>query len=132
MSVAKGFTNTFGKIRREGGKLYRNLRHKGKRYRKRGATKDKRGIIKDRIGIEERPAIVKAKTRFGDLEFDIVIGKKQKALLTINDRVTDMCWLSLLEGNESKSLTRAVIEKLKPIRTLLHSNHRQWKRVCRT
>ena len=64
--------------KKRGGKLYRHLRHKGRRYRKRGATKDKRGIIKDRIGIEERPAMVKAKTRFGDLEFDTVIGKKHK------------------------------------------------------
>ena len=108
--------------KKRGGKLYRHLRHKGRRYRKRGATKDKRGIIKDRIGIEERPAIVEAKTRFGDLEFDTVIGKKhKKALLTINDRATNMCWLTLLEGKDAKILTRAVIEQLKPIRTLLHT-----------
>ena len=108
--------------KKRGGKLYRHLRHKGRRYRKRGATKDKRGIIKDRIGIEERPAIVEAKTRFGDLEFDTVISKKhKKALLTINDRATNMCWLTLLEGKDAKILTRAVIEQLKPIRTLLHT-----------
>ena len=48
-------------------------------------------------------------------EFDTVIGKKhRKALLTINDRATDMCRLSLLDGKEAKSSTRAVIEKLKP------------------
>ena len=48
-------------------------------------------------------------------EFDTVIGKKhKKALLTINDRATDMCRLSLLDGKEAKSSTRAVIEKLTP------------------
>ena len=48
-------------------------------------------------------------------EFDTVIGKKhRKALLTINDRATDMCRLSLLDGKEAKSSTRAVIEKLTP------------------
>ena len=48
-------------------------------------------------------------------EFDTVIGKKhKKALLAINDRATDMCRLSLLDGKEAKSSTRAVIEKLKP------------------
>ena len=47
-------------------------------------------------------------------EFDTVIGKKhKKALLAINDRATDMCRLSLLDGKEAKSSTRAVIEKLK-------------------
>ena len=55
-------------------------------------------------------------------EFDTVIGKKhKKALLTINDRATNMCWLTLLEGKDAKILTRAVIEQLKPIRTLLHT-----------
>ena len=53
--------------KKRGGKLYRNLRHKGRRYRKRGAIKDKRGIIKDGTGIEERPAMVKAKTRLETL-----------------------------------------------------------------
>ena len=48
-------------------------------------------------------------------EFDTAIGKKhKKALLAINDRATDMCRLSLLEGKEAKSSTRAVIEKLTP------------------
>ena len=48
-------------------------------------------------------------------EFDTVIGKKhKKALLTINDRATDMCWLSLLDGKEAKSSTRKKIEKLTP------------------
>ena len=48
-------------------------------------------------------------------EFDTVIGKKhKKALLAIDDRATDMCWLSLLDGKEAKSSTRAVIEKLTP------------------
>lgn len=48
-------------------------------------------------------------------KFDTVIGKKhKKALLAIDDRATDMCWLSLLDGKEAKSSTRAVIEKLKP------------------
>ena len=48
-------------------------------------------------------------------EFDTVIGKKhKKALLAINDRATDMCRLSLLDGKEAKSSTRAVIEKLTP------------------
>ena len=41
-------------------------------------------------------------------EFDTVICKKyKKVLLAINDRVTDMCRLSLLEGKEAKSSTGA-------------------------
>ena len=44
----------------------------------------------------------------------VVTRRYKKALLTINDRATDMCRLSLLDGKEAKSSTRAVIEKLKP------------------
>ena len=48
-------------------------------------------------------------------EFDTVIGKKhKKALLAINDKATDICRSTSLEGKEAKSSTRAVIEKLKP------------------
>lgn len=48
-------------------------------------------------------------------EFDTVIGNKhKKAFLTINDRATDMCCLSLFEGKEVKSSTRAEMERLRP------------------
>ena len=41
------------------------------------------------MDIEERPAIVDLKERFGDLEIDTVIGSNHKgALVTINDRLT--------------------------------------------
>ncbi|MFT4777179.1 MAG: IS30 family transposase [Oleispira sp.] len=58
----------------EGGKLYKNLRHK-KSYKKRTGSKDKRGQIIGKISIDERPAIVNSKVRLGDWEADTVIGK---------------------------------------------------------
>lgn len=104
------------------GKLYENLRHKGRMYRKRGNLKDRRGIIKNRVDISERPPIVDAKVRFGDLEIDTVIGKNhQGALLTINDRVTGLVWIRLLEGKESDPLTKCAIEALMPIKHQLHT-----------
>jgi IS30 family transposase len=108
--------------KKEGGKLYENLRHTGRKYRKRGNLKDSRGIIKNRVDIAERPKIVDAKKRFGDLEIDTVIGKNhQGALLTINDRVTGLVWIRLLAGKEAKPLTNSVIEALRPIKDRLHT-----------
>ena len=52
--------------KRKKGSLYLNLRRKGKRYNKRGNTLAGRGYIPNRIDIEERPAIVDLKERFGN------------------------------------------------------------------
>ncbi|MBI4647582.1 MAG: IS30 family transposase, partial [Bacteroidia bacterium] len=66
------------KDKKNGGKLYTHLRHKGRKYRKRSNAKDTRGIIKDRVDIELRPDIVDEKERLGDLEIDTVIGQNHK------------------------------------------------------
>lgn len=108
--------------KKSGGNLFENLRHTGRKYRKRGNFKDRRGIIKNRVDITERPKIVDAKNRFGDLEIDTVIGKNhQGALLTINDRVTGLVWIKLLEGKEAEPLTKSAIEALMPIKDRLHT-----------
>ena len=66
--------------KKQGWQLYKHLRTQGKRYRKRGASKDRRGIIPNRIDIDQRPAIVAEKSRFGDMEIDTVIGKNHQGL----------------------------------------------------
>jgi IS30 family transposase len=105
-----------------GGSLYTHLRRNKKRYRKRGGAKDTRGQLKNRIGIERRPVIVDEKSRFGDLEIDTVMGKNHKgALLTINDRLTGMVWIRLLQGKEAAPLAKATVEALNPIKDLLHT-----------
>jgi len=102
--------------------LYKHLRRKGRTYRKRGNSKDTRGIIKNRVDISQRPTIVDQKTRFGDLEFDTVIGKNHKgALLTINDRATGLVWIRLLTGKEANPLTDKAIEALMPFKEMLHT-----------
>jgi IS30 family transposase len=96
------------------GTLYTHLRNQGKMYRKRGASKDKRGQIVGRIGIENRPAEVEEKQRFGDLEIDLVIGKNHKgALLTINDRTTGMLQMKKIESKDAEIVKEATIELLK-------------------
>lgn len=64
---------------RTGGKLHRHLR-RGHRFRRRqkcyGAG---RRFIAGRIGIEERPAEVGERQRYGDWEGDTVVGKRGKS-----------------------------------------------------
>jgi transposase, IS30 family len=104
------------------GTLHTHLRRKGRKYRKRGNAKDTRGIIKDRVHISKRPAVVDLKERFGDLEFDTVIGQNhQRALLTINDRATSMVWIKLLSGKQAEPLTQNTIEALVPYKGLIYT-----------
>ena len=61
--------------KRSGGTLYRQLRYQGKPYRKKYGRTDYRGRIPGRVDIDQRPAIVAARTRLGDWEADLVMGK---------------------------------------------------------
>lgn len=103
--------------KRKKGDLHTHLRHKGRKYQKRGNKTDKRGCIKNRVSIEQRPAIVDEKKRFGDFEADTIIGKNHKgAILTINDRSSSFVIIRKLEGKEADGLAEKLIEALTPIR----------------
>jgi transposase, IS30 family len=96
-----------------GGILSEHLRKKGKKYAKRGALKGTRGQIPGRIDIDQRPAIVEAKERIGDLEIDLVIGKDHDgALLTVNDRATGMLKMAKIDSKEATVVQAKLIEIL--------------------
>ena len=108
--------------KKAGGKLFVNLRSKGKRYRKRGAEKDSRGLIDGRVSIDKRPSIVDQRDRFGDLEIDLVLGKDHKgALLTINDRATGILFMTKVESKSSFDIENATICLLKDWMPLIHT-----------
>lgn len=116
--------------KRAGGSLYKQLRSQGKRYRKRGSAKDRRGCIVGRIGIENRPSIVAQKERIGDLEIDLVIGEgHQKALLTINDRLTNKALIRRVESKEAIEIEKVLIEALTPwtwVHTITSDNGKEF------
>lgn len=124
--------------KRAKGSLYLHLRRQGRRYQKRSNTKSNRGIIKDRIGIEQRPAIVDRKERFGDLEADLIIGKNHKeAILTVNDRASGMFKMKHIPSKESDVVAAAmceILEDWKPfIQTITSDNGKEFaahKRVA--
>ncbi|MCS7474616.1 IS30 family transposase [Myroides odoratimimus] len=110
------------KDKKQGGKLYKHLRNKGKKYRKRGSNKDSRGLISNRLDIDERPGIVDKKERIGDLEIDLIIGKNHNgALLTINDRATGILLMGKVESKQAHAIEAKTIELLKDYKPLLHT-----------
>lgn len=110
------------KDKQRGGKLHEHLRRKGRRYRKRGNLKDTRGILKDRVDIDHRPAIVEARTRFGDLEIDTIIGKNhQGAIVTINDRASGMLKMKKVERRTAENVSTASIELLADWKQWVHT-----------
>jgi len=103
-----------------GGRLYKHLRHKNKKYHKRSHTYQQRGIIKDRRMIDTRPKIVEKKRRIGDLEIDTVIGKDHiGALVTVVDRKSKFTLIKHVPFKHAEVLTTTLIEMLIPIKPVL-------------
>lgn len=108
--------------KKNGGTLYKQLRRRGRRYRKRGSKYLYGGTIPNRVDISERPPIVDDKTRFGDLEGDLVMGKgHQGAIVTIVDRMTNFSWSAMLPGKKAGDVSEAIIEMLRPLKGYLHT-----------
>jgi IS30 family transposase len=99
-----------------GGRLYKHLRHKNKKYHKRSNEYGQRGVIIDRVMIDKRPKVVDKKSRIGDLEIDTVIGKNHVgALVTIVDRKSKFALIKKVKSKQAKEVTAALIEMLTPI-----------------
>jgi IS30 family transposase len=97
-----------------GGVLHSHLRCQ-KKNKKRYGTKpsDKRGQIKNKVSIEERPQIVEDKTRKGDWEGDLIIGKNHKrALVTLADRKTKKVKIAIVDSKHAGPVSQAIIELL--------------------
>lgn len=97
---------------------YKLLKNR-KRRRKRGNYKESRGLIPNRVSIEKRPAIVEKKQRFGDIEVDLIMGKRHKsALLVTIDRATLLTTINKLNGKNSDTITQKIIDRLKIFPTI--------------
>ncbi|MGB1232520.1 MAG: IS30 family transposase, partial [Winogradskyella sp.] len=79
-------------------------------------------IIKDRIDIDKRPEIVNQRSRFGDLEVDLIIGKNHhQAILTLNDRASGMLKMRKVNSKESKEVSNAIVDELQDWMPYLHT-----------
>lgn len=104
--------------KRCGGQLFQHLRRRGKAYQSRSKNKQAgRGFIKNRISIDERPQVVDDKSRIGDWEIDLVIGKGHSgALVTIVERKTSFTVSTRVDDKSAKTVTAATIALLKPFK----------------
>lgn len=99
--------------KQQGGDLYEELRHHGKKYNKRGSGKAGRGYIPGRIDISERPAIVEEKSRLGDWEIDTIIGKEHRgAVVSMVERHSKLTLLAPVSRKTAQEVEEALTSKL--------------------
>lgn len=113
--------------KRSGGTLYKQLRHKGKKYNKRSSGKAGRGCIPKRVDITERPKIVEEKARIGDWEGDTVISAVSKtAILTVVDRHSKFTRIKKLGRKTAENVRHAMAEVMgslpHPVLTITFDN----------
>lgn len=99
--------------KKNGGTLYKQLRHSNKKRKKRYGASDRRGEIKDRVSIDKRPKSIEKRDRIGDWEIDLVIGKNHKgAIVTIVDRLSLMTLIAKVGSKHAELVTKATTRLL--------------------
>jgi len=121
------------KDKKNGGNIYKKLRHSGKKYNKRSGKNSGRGCIPNRVDIEKRPKAVESKSRIGDWEGDTVIGAKhQGALATYVDRRSKFTIMCKLPNKESEVTKNRTIEAFMPIKrrvkTITYDNGKEFSK----
>lgn len=92
-----------------GGKLYKLLPHKGKKYYYRPMGKCSN--IPNRVDISKRPAIANQKRRVGDFEADTIIGTRSgsyRCLLTLVDRKTKFTFVRKVHAKSAIYIQQAI------------------------
>ncbi len=81
----------------QGGNLHQHLRRRHKYRRRQKRYGSGRRFIPGRVGIEERPEIVAKRSRFGDWEADLVLGRRGSgAIATYVERKSRFLMATLL------------------------------------
>ena len=103
------------KDKRQGGNLYLHLRCKKQRRKRYGST-SRRGQLLNRVSIDQRPAIVDARSRIGDWELDTIIGKGHKqALVSITERQTRLTLIAKVKRKSAALVSQSIRHLLEPI-----------------
>jgi IS30 family transposase len=104
--------------KRVGGDLWKHLRCQKKR-RKRVGAYDRRGKIPNRKSIEERPEVVDQRTRLGDWEVDLMLGKDhQGVLVTLTERKSRFTLLRRAASKQAQLVSQAIVELLQWVSAL--------------
>ena len=107
--------------KRAGGALHVNLRCQ-KLRKKRYGSRERRGSIPNQVSIEQRPAIVDTRLRFGDWEGDLVIGAgQQQALVTLNERKSRYTLIGKVQRKTAQAVSDAIVSLLTPFSHWVHT-----------
>jgi IS30 family transposase len=107
--------------KRAGGDLHMALRCQ-KARRKRYGKSERRGTIPNQISIEQRPAIVDERKRYGDWEGDLVIGAgHQQALVTLNERKSRYTLIGKVTRKTAQSVADTMVRLLTPFADCVHT-----------
>jgi len=107
--------------KRAGGHLHL-ARRIHKQRRKRRGVRERRGTIPNQVSIDQRPAMVDARERYGDGEADLVVGARHsQALVTINERKSRYALLKRVASKQAPIVRRAIVTKLRPFAHLAHT-----------
>src|ERR1035437_4351034 len=107
--------------KRSGGPLHLALRIHKQRRKRRG-VRERRGTIPNQVSIDQRPAIVDSRERYGDWEADLVIGARHsQALVTINERKSRYALITRVPSKHATGVGNAIVEQLKPFSRLAHT-----------
>jgi transposase, IS30 family len=114
------FSTIYKYLRRDkmrGGQLFKHLRHGGKKYNKRLNKRAGRGRIPNRVGIEERPLIVKEKSRLGDWEVDTIMSARDGAgaLVSLVERYSKWTFLVKVASCHADVVYQAILQCLKSV-----------------
>lgn len=114
--------NYIWKNKRQGGFLYKELRHQGKKYNKHGKGTSGRGCIPNRIDIDQRPSIVEEKTRLGDWELDTIIGAGYKGVIvSMVERASKLTKLVKVSHKTAEEVGRAIVKQLSPMKAFVQT-----------
>jgi IS30 family transposase len=114
--------------RRQGGQLWRHMRHLGKYARKRRGSPATRGRLAGKRHISERPKRVQSRRQVGHCEVDTVMGADQAGpcVLTVVERVTGYLVVQLLQARTKEEagdgLCRAIMKMKGVMKTITADN----------
>ena len=120
---ASGIYIYIAKNKKLGGKLYLNLRHKGRKKRDYNRKKAGKSLIPSRVDIAERPSIVESKLRIGDWEGDTIVGRgKKSGIITLVDRHSKMTIMAKINNFKSENVMNIMIKFIN--KNLRHQRHK--------
>lgn len=122
------FYNYIERDRQLGGKLHKFLYLRKSRHKRYG-IEENRGQIRNKISIEERPDVVAQKTRYGDWEGDLIMGKNHKgAILTLVERKSKYLCAARLSGKNAEETKNNTIRLLRnmTVHTITFDNGKEF------